>query len=153
MQVWKQHPKVKEFLDGGSIIEAGAKTLPEGGWNSLPILYDDNVMIVGDSAGFLAMPALKGIHLAVTSGICAADTAALALLKNDTSILQLKRYKELVDKSRIYEEMYPVRNFRAVMQDGMIIGGLKFGVQLLKQVQKLYLKVVGIHYLYFMMIM
>ncbi len=131
MQVWKQHPKIKAILEGGSVSEAGAKTLPEGGWNSIPKLYDDNVMIVGDSAGFVAMPALKGIHLAATSGMCAADTAALALVKGDTSASTLARYKELVDASRIKKELYPVRNFRAVMQDGMILGGLKFGVQLL----------------------
>lgn len=131
MQVWKQHPKIKAILDGGSVIEAGAKTLPEGGWNSMPKLYDDNVMIVGDSAGMVAMPALKGIHLAITSGICAAATAAHALVKDDTSASSLSHYKELVDKSRIKKELYPVRNFRAVMQNGMIIGGLKFGIQLL----------------------
>jgi len=131
MQVWKQHPKVKAILEGGSVIEAGAKTLPEGGWNSMPKLFDDNVMIVGDSAGMVAMPALKGIHLAVTSGMCAANAAALAMVKGDTSASSLSHYKELVDASRIKTELFPVRNFRAVMQDGMIIGGLKFGVQLL----------------------
>ena len=131
MQVWKQHPKVSKILEGGTIVEFGAKTLPEGGWNSIPTLFDDNVMIVGDSAGFVAMPALKGIHLAVTSGMCAAESAALALIKGDTSATKLAHYKELVDNSRIHKEMYPVRNFRAVMNDGMIIGGLKFGIQLL----------------------
>ena len=131
MQVWKQHPKVSKILEGGSIIEFGAKTLPEGGWNSIPTLFDDNVMIVGDSAGLVAMPALKGIHLAVTSGMCAAEAAALALIKGDTSAARLAHYKELVDSSRIKKEMYPTRNFRAVMQDGMIVGGLKFGIQLL----------------------
>ncbi|MEA2017843.1 MAG: electron-transfer flavoprotein:ubiquinone oxidoreductase [Campylobacterota bacterium] len=131
MQVWKQHPKISSILKGGAVIEAGAKTLPEGGWNSIPKLYDDNVMIVGDSAGMVAMPALKGIHLAITSGMCAADTAALAMVKNDTSASSLAHYKELVDASIIKKELYPVRNFRAVMQDGMILGGLKFGVQLL----------------------
>ena len=131
MQVWKQHPKIKAILEGGSVIEAGAKTLPEGGWHSMPKLYDDNVMIVGDSAGMVAMPALKGIHLAVTSGIHAADTAALALVKGDTSATILSHYKELVDNGRIKKELYPVRNFRAVMQNGLILGGMKFGVQLL----------------------
>jgi electron-transferring-flavoprotein dehydrogenase len=131
MQIWKQHPKIKTILEDGKILEAGAKTLPEGGWNSMPKLYDDNIMIVGDSAGMLAMPALKGIHLAITSGICAANTAALALVKQDTSAAILSHYKELVDASRIKKELYGVRNFRAVMQDGMILGGLKFGVQLL----------------------
>ena len=85
MQIWKTHPEVSKFLKGGTILEFGAKTLPEGGWYAIPKYYIDNLMIVGDSAGFLSTPRLKGIHLAVRSGICAAQAAALALIKNDTS--------------------------------------------------------------------
>ena len=88
-------------------------------------------MIVGDSGGFVAMPALKGIHLAVTSGMCAAQTALKALLSNDTSDASLSLYKKLIDKSDIYSEMYPYRNFRAVMTQGLYVGGFKFGIQLL----------------------
>lgn len=131
MQVWKQHPLVKKILDGGELIEFGAKTIPEGGWNSIPKLYADNVLIVGDSAGLVAMPALKGVHLAITSGMCAAKTALYALVSEDTSDENLSLYKRLVDASRIKEEMYPVRHFRAVMTQGLLIGGIKFGVQLL----------------------
>ncbi|MCK5293143.1 MAG: NAD(P)/FAD-dependent oxidoreductase, partial [Arcobacteraceae bacterium] len=131
MQVWKTHPEVLKMIKGGSMIESGAKTLPEGGWNSIPKYYDDNLMIVGDSAGFLTTARLKGVHLAVRSGICAADAAMSALLNNDTSKSSLKRYEELVNKSFIYKEMYPTRNMRAVMQDGMVVGGLKMGIQLL----------------------
>ncbi len=131
MQVWKTHPYVSKILEGGNILEAGAKTLPEGGWNSVPKYYADNMMIVGDSAGFLAIPRLKGIHLAVRSGICAAQTAAEALLSGDTSVKSLSKYEELVNESFIYQELYPTRNMRAVMQEGMILGGLKMGVQLL----------------------
>ncbi|PHQ64810.1 MAG: electron transfer flavoprotein [Sulfurimonas sp.] len=130
MQVWKTHPFVSKILNGGSVIEAGAKTLPEGGWNSIPKYYSDNMMIVGDSAGFLTTARLKGIHLAVRSGICAASTAADALVNNDTSEKFLSKYKDLVNASSIYKELYPVRNMRAVMQDGMVLGGLKMGVQL-----------------------
>jgi len=131
MQVWKTHPYVSKFLKGGNIIEFGAKTLPEGGWNSMPKYYEDNLMIVGDSAGFLTTARLKGIHLAVRSGICAAQAAVEALDKNDTSKKSLSKYEELVNSSPIYKEMYPIRNMRAVMQDGMIVGGLKMGVQLM----------------------
>lgn len=130
MQVWKTHPYVSKILEGGTVIEAGAKTLPEGGWHSVPKYYSDNMMIVGDSAGFLSTPRLKGIHLAVRSGICAATAAAEALINEDTSKNSLSKYEELVNKSSIYRELYPVRNMRAVMQDGMILGGLKMGIQL-----------------------
>ncbi len=130
MQVWKQHPRVSKILQGGKIIEFGAKTLPEGGYLAMPKLYEDNFMIVGDSAGLVAMPALKGVHLAVASGICAAKAAALALFKNDTSEAQLAHYAELIENSRIRKELYKVRNFRQSFTGGMIKGALKFGVQL-----------------------
>jgi len=131
MQVWKTHPYVKKFLEGGNIIEFGAKTLPEGGWYSIPKYYGDNFMIVGDSAGFLSTPRLKGVHLAIISGMCAGKTAAKALTQGDTSEKMLSHYEELVNNSFIYKELYPTRNMRAVMQDGMVVGGLKMGVQLL----------------------
>jgi electron-transferring-flavoprotein dehydrogenase len=131
MQVWKTHPEIAKMLEGGTLVEFGAKTLPEGGWNSVPKFYDDNLMIVGDSAGFLSTARLKGVHLAVRSGICAADSACEALIKNDTSKASLKRYENLVNSSFIYKELYPTRNFRAVMQNGMILGGIKMGIQLL----------------------
>jgi len=130
MQVWKTHPYISKILEGGSVIEAGAKTLPEGGWNSIPKYYADNMMIVGDSAGFLSTPRLKGVHLAVRSGICAATAAVEALINEDTSKNSLSKYEELVNESFIHTELYPTRNMRAVMQDGMILGGLKMGVQL-----------------------
>ncbi len=130
-QVWKTHPFVAKILEGGSVIEAGAKTLPEGGWNSVPKFYADNMMIVGDSAGFLTTARLKGVHLAVRSGICAATAAVEALVNNDTSKASLAKYEELVNSSFIYKELYPTRNMRAVMQDGMVVGGLKMGIQLI----------------------
>jgi electron-transferring-flavoprotein dehydrogenase len=131
MQVWKTHPEVSKMIQDGHLVESGAKTLPEGGWNSIPKYYDDNLMIVGDSAGFLSTARLKGIHLAVRSGICAATTAIEALEKEDTSKNMLKKYEELVNQSFIYKELYPTRNFRAVMNNGMILGGAKMGMQLL----------------------
>jgi electron-transferring-flavoprotein dehydrogenase len=131
MQVWKTHPYVSKILEGGTVLEAGAKTLPEGGWNSVPKFYADNMMIVGDSAGFLTTARLKGVHLAVRSGICAATAAADALENEDTSVDSLSKYEDLVNASSIYDELYPIRNMRAVMQDGMVLGGIKMGMQLL----------------------
>lgn len=130
-QAWKQNKKVRRVLEGGKLLEYGAKTLPEGGWFSLPKLYADGAMIVGDSAGFLAMPALKGIHLAVKSGMLAAETAAEALQSGDFSEKTLKGYEEKVSESWIRKEMYPVRNFRQPFARGLIIGGLNFVFQLL----------------------
>jgi len=129
-QMWKTHPAVAKFLKNGKMLESGAKTLPEGGWYSLPKLYTDHALIVGDSAGFLAMPALKGIHLAMRSGMLAAQTAITALEKNDFSEQTLQQYEKLVSESSIYKELHRVRNFRQGFLSGMIVGAFNFGTQL-----------------------
>ena len=129
-QIWKTHPAISKILKGGKLVEYGAKTLPEGGYYSLPKLYVDNALIVGDSAGFLAMPALKGVHLAIKSGMLAAETAAAALSKNDFSESVLKQYEDAVHAGDIKKELYPVRNFRASFTNGLILGGFKFGTEL-----------------------
>lgn len=128
-QIWKTHPFISKFLKGGTILEAGAKTLPEGGYYSMPKPYSGGVMIVGDSAGFLAMPALKGIHLAIYSGMLAAETALEALTANDYTATTLKSYESKIAKSQIYKQLYPVRNFRQAMAKGIINGGFQFGMQ------------------------
>lgn len=131
MQIWKTTPFVSKILKGGKLVEYGAKTLPEGGWYALPKLYVDNALIVGDSAGFVTMPALKGIHLAMKSGMLAAQTVSEALMKNDTSEKILSKYEALIKESVIYKEMYPVRNFRQAMAKGMFVGGFHFATQLI----------------------
>jgi electron-transferring-flavoprotein dehydrogenase len=130
-QIWKTTSFVSRILKGGKIVEYGAKTLPEGGYYAIPKLFVDNALIVGDSAGLVAMPALKGIHLAVRSGMLAAQTAADAFSHNDTSEKSLQQYEKLLYNSDIYKEMYAVRNFRQGFSGGLIVGGLHFGTQLI----------------------
>jgi len=131
MQIWKTSSFVSKILKGGKLVEYGAKTLPEGGHYAIPKLFVDNALIVGDSAGLVAMPALKGIHLAVRSGMLAAQAAADALSKNDTSERSLQQYETLLNNSPVHKEMYAVRNFRQGFAKGLIIGGLHFGTQLI----------------------
>ena len=131
LQIWKSSAFVSKILKGGKMVEYGAKTLPEGGLYAVPKLYIDNALIVGDSAGLVAMPALKGIHLAIRSGMLAAQTTADALSNNDTSEKSLQQYENLVNNSAIHKEMYAVRNFRQGFAKGLIIGGLNFGTQLI----------------------
>jgi electron-transferring-flavoprotein dehydrogenase len=131
MQIWKTTSLVSGILKGGKMIEYGAKTLPEGGYYAIPKLYVDNALIVGDSAGLVTMPALKGVHLAIKSGMLAAQTASDALAKNDTSEKTLQQYETLINNSLIYREMYPVRNFRQAFEKGLIMGGINFGMQLI----------------------
>ena len=131
MQIWKTTSFVSKILKGGKLVEYGAKTLPEGGYYSIPKLYVDNALIVGDSAGLVVMPALKGVHLAIKSGMLAAQTASNALLNNDTSAKSLQQYETLLNNSSIRKEMYPVRNFRQGFANGLIAGGFNFGTQLI----------------------
>jgi electron-transferring-flavoprotein dehydrogenase len=131
VQIWKTHPAVSKFLKGGKLLQFGAKTLPEGGFYALPRPYVDNALIVGDSAGFITLPALKGIHLAVKSGILAAEAIVEAFHANDFSEEMMKVYEEKINKSFIYKEMYPVRNFRQAMAKGLIKGLFHFGTQLI----------------------
>jgi electron-transferring-flavoprotein dehydrogenase len=131
MQVWKSSSFVSKFLKGGKMVEYGAKTLPEGGYYAIPKLFVDNALIVGDSAGLVAMPALKGIHLAIRSGMLAAQTSADAFSRNDTSENSLQQYEKLINNSLIYKELYAVRNFRQAFAKGLIPGGLQFGTQLI----------------------
>jgi electron-transferring-flavoprotein dehydrogenase len=130
-QIWKTTSFVSNILKGGRLIEYGAKTLPEGGHYAIPKLYVDNGLIVGDSAGLVSMPALKGIHLSVKSGMLAAQVTSIALSENDTSEKCLQQYETLINNSFIHKELYAVRNFRQGFAKGLVIGGLHFGTQLI----------------------
>ncbi|MDR2147300.1 MAG: electron transfer flavoprotein-ubiquinone oxidoreductase [Tannerella sp.] len=129
-QIWKTHPFVSKFIEKGKLLEYGAKSLPEGGYYSLTKYYTDGAMIVGDSAGFLAMPALKGVHLGMYSGMMAAKAALAAFEKNDFSDNTLSAYEKYVNESVIYKDLYPVRNFRQGFAKGTFAGMFNFGTQI-----------------------
>jgi electron-transferring-flavoprotein dehydrogenase len=130
LQIYKRHPSIKKILENGKIIQYGAKTIPEGGFFSMPQFYHGGVLLVGDSAGFLSMPSLKGIHLAMDSGMMAAKTAYEALKARDYSEKQLSRYEELFKQSAAYKDLYPVRNFRQGFRKNLLYGMIHFGAQL-----------------------
>jgi electron-transferring-flavoprotein dehydrogenase len=126
LQAFKQHPFISKLLAGGKMIRYGAKSLPYGGWWSLPPLGGDGWMIVGDSAGFLNSARLKGIHLAIKSGMLAAETAFEALVKSDSSAATsseiLSKFQRRVETSWIHDELWPVRNFHQGFKNGMVAG-------------------------------
>jgi electron-transferring-flavoprotein dehydrogenase len=122
LQAFKEHPFIARLLGGGKMIRYGAKSLPYGGWWSLPPLGGDGWMIVGDSAGFLNSARLKGIHLAIKSGMLAAETAFEALVQSDSSSEILSKYQRRVETSWIYDELWPVRNFHQGFDNGMVAG-------------------------------
>jgi electron-transferring-flavoprotein dehydrogenase len=129
LQTFKQHPFIARLLAGGKMIRYGAKSLPYGGWWSLPPLGGEGWMIVGDSAGFLNSARLKGIHLAIKSGMLAAETAFEALVKSDSSAAMLDKYQRSVETSWISDELYPVRNFHQGFKNGMIAGMFNTALQ------------------------
>src|SRR6266849_6711768 len=128
LQQFKQHPFVKELLAGGKMIRYGAKALPYGGWWSLPPLAGDGWMIIGDSAGFLNSARLKGIHLAIKSGMLAAETAFEALVKSDSSAT-LGNFQQRVETSWIKDDLWPVRNFHQGFKNGMVAGVFNTALQ------------------------
>jgi electron-transferring-flavoprotein dehydrogenase len=127
LQRMKVHPYFRQLLDGGEMVEWGAKTIPEGGYYSLPNRrHGDGVMIVGDSAGFVEVASLKGVHYAMKSGMLAARTAFDALKRGDTSASSLAGYDTLVNGSYIAKDLYERRNMRlAFHRGGFFIGGAK----------------------------
>lgn len=127
-QHFKRHPFISGILDGGTIVRYGAKALPEGGWNTQPQLHFDGGMIVGDAANFVNSTRLKGIHLAMRSGMLAAEAAFDAVRAGDTSSAALSRYKTLVDESVIKTELYPVRNVHQAFGAGTMVGGAYAGI-------------------------
>ncbi len=132
LQRLKRHPLFAQYLEGGEVLEWGAKTIPEGGWNSLPTrLHGDGVILAGDAVGFVNVPALKGIHYAMKSGMLAAETILTALQKNDVSSATLKIYDEAVRSSYISRDLKKVRGMRQAFKSGFYMGGLKAGLMTL----------------------
>jgi electron-transferring-flavoprotein dehydrogenase len=129
-QHFKRHPLVSALLDGGQMVRYGAKALPEGGWHTIPRVYADGVLIAGDAGGFLNSMRLKGVHLAMRTGMLAAETAFDALVAGDTSSARLKRYEEAIGGSDVRRELYPVRNVHQSFSYGLIPGVLYSGLSL-----------------------
>jgi electron-transferring-flavoprotein dehydrogenase len=118
-QKFKSHPWVASLLAGGKMVGYGAKTIPEGGWYAMPQLYHDGLLIIGDSGSFLNAQRLKGIHLAIKSGMLAAETIVDGLMKDDLSASSLSSFKQKVDQSWVREELWPVRNFHHPFEKGL----------------------------------
>jgi electron-transferring-flavoprotein dehydrogenase len=129
MQEMKLHPLFREQLEGGQLLEWGAKTIPEGGYHALPErLSGDGVLFVGDTAGLVDVPSLKGIHYAMQSGILAARAAYAALKRGDVGPGALASYDGMVRESYIARDMYRTRNMRLAFKSGLYAGGIKAGL-------------------------
>lgn len=132
MQQMKTHPLFRQYLKGGQCLEWGAKTIPEGGYYALGSRHSgDGFMMVGDTAGFVDVPSLKGIHYAMQSGMFAARAAFAALKKGDTSSSALSAYDTSVRESYITADLYRTRNMRLAFKDGFFMGAPKAGLMTL----------------------
>ncbi|MFO0984629.1 MAG: electron-transfer flavoprotein:ubiquinone oxidoreductase [Planctomycetota bacterium] len=124
LQQLKTHPAFRQYLEGGEMIEWGAKTIPEGGYYALPSRrHGDGVLLLGDAAGFVDVASLKGIHYAMWSGMAAARAMFRALKENDTSARTLAAYDEAVDASFIVSDLKARRNMRLAFKSGFYVGG------------------------------
>src|SRR6185436_9203188 len=124
LQKFKTHPKIRAMLDHGKMVEYGAKTIPEGGWEAVPKLQMPGAMLAGDSASMLDGQRLKGVHLALKSGMLAAETAFDALEKGDSTEQTLSKYTERVESSFIKAELWKSRNFKKGFKFGLTGGAL-----------------------------
>ncbi|HEV2262776.1 MAG TPA: electron transfer flavoprotein-ubiquinone oxidoreductase, partial [Candidatus Rubrimentiphilum sp.] len=122
LQRFKQHPAVSALLKDATLVRYGAKAIPEGGLFSMPRMYADGLLIVGDSAGFLNGMRLKGIHLSMKSGMLAAETAFEALQAGDTSASALSSIETKFKASWAYRELFKARNFHQGFEHGMFAG-------------------------------
>jgi electron-transferring-flavoprotein dehydrogenase len=119
---FKQHPLVAGLLDGGQMVRYGAKAMPEGGWNTIPRLHMDGGLIAGDAGAFVNSMRLKGIHLAMHTGMLAGESAFEAVRAGDTSAASLERYQRKIDASAVRAELYPVRNVHQAFGYGLFAG-------------------------------
>jgi electron-transferring-flavoprotein dehydrogenase len=125
-QRMKLHPVFRRVLEDGEMVEWGAKTIPEGGYYAVPARRSgDGVVMLGDAAGFVDVPSLKGIDYAMQSGIFAARAIFAGLAARDACAARLAEYDRLVKESFIMKDLYRTRNMRLAFRDGFYVGGVK----------------------------
>lgn len=130
-QLFKTHPFVKRVLSGGKMLHYGAKTIPVAGYYAIPKLYHEGLMLCGDSAGLLNAQRLKGIHLAIKSGMMAAETLVDCLKTGDSSGAALSKYQDRFERSWARKELYGTRNFHAGFEGGLIAGLFNGALQMI----------------------
>src|SRR5207248_7105032 len=130
LQELKTHPRIRRILVGGERLAWGAKTIPEGGFLALPKrLHAPGLLLAGDGAGMVNVPALKGIHYAVEAGSLAAEAAFASLQRGQTPWTPgaLAVYDEALRQSFIWQELQEVRNMRQAFGRGFWLGGALAG--------------------------
>jgi electron-transferring-flavoprotein dehydrogenase len=119
LQHFKRHPMMRRLLRGGGLLRYGAKTVPVGGYWAVPKLHADGALLVGDAAGLFNARRLKGVHLAMKSGMLAAEAAFDALRAGDTGDAQLSSYPHRLAQSWVQQELWRARNHHQGFERGL----------------------------------
>ncbi len=130
-QQFKMHPLICRLLASGQMLRYGAKTIPEGGYFSIPQTTTHGAIVIGDSAGFLNSQRLKGIHLAMKSGMLAAETIWDAFAQKDWSAAALGKFEDRWRASWINEELWRVRNYHQGFEHGLLRGTIHAALQMI----------------------
>lgn len=129
LQKLKTHPFLQEKLKGGEVIAYGGKTLPAGGWYSMPKLYHGGMLVAGDAASMVDVKKLKGVHLAMKAGMLAAETCFEALKKNDFSEETLSEYATKIENSFVKTDLWATRNFHQTISKGIFLSAPEVALQ------------------------
>jgi electron-transferring-flavoprotein dehydrogenase len=129
MQRFKTHPDIAPLFENAQRMGYGARALNEGGYQSIPELVFPGGLLLGDAAGFLNVPKIKGSHNAMKSGMLAAESVAAALKENRVGEI-LENYPAALRASWVYQELHTARNFRPWFKYGLKIGTLMSGLEL-----------------------
>jgi len=127
-QRFKTHPHLVDLFEGGEMIEYGAKSIPEGGLNSVPRCALPGCLIIGDSAGLVDAMKLKGIHMALKSGMLAAETIFEGLVAGQVTPEILARYEPRLRESYVGKTLHKVRNFSYALSGSTVATMLRVGV-------------------------
>ena len=123
MQRFKNHPFISSILISGERISYGARALNEGGWQSIPKLSFPGGLLIGDAAGFLNVPKIKGSHTAMESGMLAAEACFETLKQSTVDMpIEIKTYQHKINTSWLAKELYAVRNVRPGFHYGLWFG-------------------------------
>jgi electron-transferring-flavoprotein dehydrogenase len=128
-QKLKLHPMITALLKDGKMVQYGAKSVPVGGYFSIPKLTFPGGMLIGDSANLFNAQKIKGINLSIRSGMLAAQTVFEALINDDFSDVRLASYEKAVMASKEVKDLYKVRNFHQAMEKGLYVGMALAGMQ------------------------
>ncbi|MDH3197546.1 MAG: electron transfer flavoprotein-ubiquinone oxidoreductase [Candidatus Krumholzibacteria bacterium] len=129
LQQFKEHPAIRKLLAGGRSTHYGAKVISAGGYHSIPRLYTEGALLVGEAASMVDMARLKGIHLAMKSGMLAAETILSALIADDFSEATLAPYEPAVFESYIGKQMRKTRHFHRALSLGLPRAFFHLGLQ------------------------